>query len=168
MKVEASITGKRQMTIPKDLYNDMGLKNTDKLVFTKNNNGEIVVSKKEINNLDICPVCKREVKNEGAMVVEKSQKYHIKCWSLCKDDNKLIEDEYIANRVTKAQRKALEKLEDVKKEHILEMLEKLKDNEVIINVPIKLTFMESKPGVVGMISEFSSKKIFDCNKEAML
>ena len=46
MNIEASITGKRQVTIPKDLYLDMDLKNTDKLVFSKNENGEIVISKK--------------------------------------------------------------------------------------------------------------------------
>ena len=46
MNIEASITGKRQITIPKDVYADMGLKNTDKLVFSKNKNGEMVYLKK--------------------------------------------------------------------------------------------------------------------------
>ena len=85
MNVEASITGKRQITIPKDLYNEMHLKNTDKLVFSKNENGEIIVSKKEINVLDVCPICEREVLKEDVMVVKESQKYHEVCWSNSKN-----------------------------------------------------------------------------------
>lgn len=52
----------------------------------------------------------------------------------------------------------------MKKEVTLELIESLKDNEMIINVPVKLTFMENKPGVVGMIREFESNKILGCNK----
>ena len=163
MKVEASITGKRQITIPKDLYSEMGLKNTDKLVFSKNKNGEIVLSKKEINKLDICPICDREVLVEDTMVVEKSQKYHMDCWSISRD-TKLDDMKYIANKINRAQLKTIEKIEKVKKDTELEIMKNLKDGEVIIHVPIKITFMESKPGVVGMVSDFSSKKIFNCNE----
>lgn len=161
MNLEASITGKRQVTIPKDLYIDMDLKNTDKLVFTKNENGEIVISKKEVNTLNMCPICNREVKNDDTMVVKKMQRYHLNCWSL--SDNKTGELNFTANKVNRSQIKTLERIENIKKATELEIIKQLKDNEVVINVPIKLTFMESNPGVIGMISEFDSRKIISCN-----
>lgn len=164
MNIEASITGKRQVTIPKDLYADMGLKNTDKLVFSKNENGEIVVSKKEVNNLDVCPICNREVLSEDTMVIEKSQKYHLNCWDIKKNENVSGCFEYISNKATKAQLDTFDRIKGMKKEVTLELIESLKDNEMIINVPVKLTFMENKPGVVGMIREFESNKILGCNK----
>lgn len=162
MNIEASVTGKRQITIPKDLYEDMGLKNTDKLVFSKNDNGEIVVSKKEVNNLDVCPLCNREVLNKDVMVVKDSQKYHEGCWNI--SGNSQSDSQYIANKVTNSQIKTLNRVEEMKKEYTLDMTKKLKDNEVIITVPVKLTFMEGKPGVIGMISEFKASEIMNCNK----
>lgn len=165
MKIEASITGKRQITIPKELYNDMSLKNTDKLVFTKNGKGEIVVSKKEVNSLDICPVCNREVKNEDTMVVNQSQRYHISCWCLREDSEfNSMKCEYIANKLTKTQKETLDRVEQIKEKYILENTKSLVDNEVIISVPAKITFMESKPGVIGMISHLNSNEIMSCNK----
>ena len=165
MKIEASITGKRQITIPKELYNDMSLKNTDKLVFTKNGKGEIVVSKKEVNSLDICPVCNRKVKNEDTMVVNQSQRYHISCWCLREDSEfNPVKDEYIANKLTKTQKETLDRVEQVKEEYLLENAKSLMDNEVIISVPVKLTFMESRPGIIGMISPLNSNKIMSCNR----
>lgn len=164
MNIEASITGKRQITIPKDVYADMGLKNTDKLVFSKNKNGEMVVSKKEINNLDMCPVCDREVLNTDVMVVKNSQKYHIGCWDIKRNDKDLEGINYISNKSSRAQLDTLKRIEKMKKEITLEMVKNLKDNEMVINVPIKLTFMESKPGIIGMISEFKASNIMSCNK----
>lgn len=164
MKVEASITGKRQVTIPKDLYSKMGLKNTDKLVFTKNENGEIVVSKKELNNLDRCPICKREVLNEDVMVVKESQKYHETCWSIENAKDNVFDSQYIANKCTDSQARTLDRVKEMKKEYTLEMIRNLKDNEAIITVPVKVVFMENKPGVIGMVSEFKTGEIMNCNR----
>ena len=164
MNIEASITGKRQVTIPKDVYTDMGLKNTDKLVFSKNNNGEIIVFKKEINNLDVCPVCGREVLNTDVMVVKNSQKHHISCWDVKRKEKASEGVDYIANKSNRAQLNTLDRIEKMKKEVTLDMVKNLKDNEMIINVPIKLTFMEGKPGVIGMITEFKASNIMSCNK----
>lgn len=164
MKLEASITGKRQITIPKDLYNEMGLRNTDKLEFNKNEKGEIVVSKKEISELNLCKVCNREVLNTDTMVVEDYQKYHISCWNLKNKENLLDSDKYISNKLTKSQVRRIEEINEVKKEVTLDLVKKLKDSEVIINVPIKLTFSSDNSNMVGSISNFDSKYILECNK----
>lgn len=163
MKAETSITGKRQITIPKSLYDDMGLKNTDKLVFSKNEKGEYVVSKKEINTLDECPICSREVLNDDIMVVNKSQKYHLACWSISQDNPSSSEPKHIANKLSEVQLKTLDRVEKTKNEYILEEIKNLKDNEVIIDIPVKLAFMEGKPGIIGMVSDFPSSKIIKCN-----
>ena len=90
------------------------------------------------------------------------QRHHLNCWSI--SNNKIEEPDFTANKINRSQLKTLEKIEKVKKETELDMIKELKDNEVIINVPIKLTFMEGKSGFVGMISEFDSRKIISCNK----
>lgn len=159
MKAEASITGKRQLTIPKDLYVEMGLKITDKLVFSKNEKGEIVINKKEINTLDVCPICNREVLNEDTMVIKNSQKYHEECWF----SNKLNKSKYIANKVTTHQSKTLDKVYDKIAETKLEMIKNLKDNQTIVDTPVILTFMENKKARIGSIREFDSSVIISCN-----
>lgn len=163
MLVEASITGKRQITIPKDLYNEMNLKNTDKLVFSMDENGKIVVSKKEINNLDVCPICNREVLKEDVMVIKEFQKYHEMCWSYSKSEkNESLN--HVANKLSRSQEETLSRIEAMKKDYKLELVKQLRDNEVVIDVPIKITFMESKKNVVGSVSCFDLGKIMECNQ----
>lgn len=164
MKLEASITGKRQVTIPKDVYAEMSLNNSDKIVFSKNDKGEIVISKKEIDSLDACPICNRIVKNEDVMVVKDSQKHHLACWNIDENDNKKGSDNYISNKVTETQKQSLSRIIEAVNEAKIEDIKSLKDNEVIIDVPVKLVFMENKPGAIGMVSNFDSNKIFACNR----
>lgn len=164
MKCEASITGKRQITIPKDVYGEMGLNSYDKLVFYKNESGEVVVTKKETNKLDVCPICEKEVSSDEIMVVNKSQKYHMKCWMIENKSSGLEDINYTMNKASSKQLEAIKKIVKIKNEEYIELAKSLKDDELLIELPTKISFMKSKPDNIGMIQHISSNKLTSINE----
>lgn len=78
----------------------------------------------------------------------------------------LFESEnYISNELTENQKDTLKRVLQMKDNKALNMLKELKDNEVIINVPIKLNFSPYNDGILGMINELDLSYIFECNKK---
>lgn len=162
MSIEATITGKRQITIPKEVYETLQLTNTDKVSFEVNEYNEVVIKKVKEVEYDKCPVCKRKIKDDKSFVVSNNQKYHISCWSLDSTINNINEG-YIANSITEEQKYRLKVIQLIKKDYLEEEIKILKDNEAIIEVPTKITFMETDSSKIGCVTDYNANKIFEAN-----
>ena len=70
---------------------------------------------------------------------------------------------YVGNNLSDEQVEKLNKLEEMNKIKTREMIKKLKENEVVIQVPIKIVFMENKANSIGFVERYNTSDIFELN-----
>lgn len=73
-------------------------------------------------------------------------------------------EDYISNELTEKQRDTVKRVLEMKDNMTVKMLKELNDNEVVINVPIKINFSPYNDGIIGMINDFNTSYLLECNK----
>lgn len=86
---KSKITGKRQITIPIEIFKELGLTTEDSIGFRKGKSGLYEVVKIEANPSRICNVCGEEVSLSSGNVNIQQRMYHIGCWFDLSDIEKL-------------------------------------------------------------------------------
>ena len=87
---KATVTGKRQITIPSAICLLLNINTGCQVEFTVEDN-KVVFKKVVDKEEDICPICSKRVSPIGNLVNEEGQKFHLECWSSLKrlENNKV-------------------------------------------------------------------------------
>jgi AbrB family looped-hinge helix DNA binding protein len=76
---KATVTGKRQITIPLEICEKLNVTNGNQVEFIIEDN-KIIFQKLKPNKSDICPYCNEYVYTIGNHVTFEGVKYHMACW----------------------------------------------------------------------------------------
>lgn len=87
MTYRATVTGKRQITIPAEICKMLDI-NTGNQVDFAIIDDKIVFKKAIVEDDNICPICNHSVSVLGNMVNYEGKKYHMECW-FSKENEKL-------------------------------------------------------------------------------
>lgn len=78
------VTGKMQVTIPKDVGSYLGLKTGDKLEFLRHDRNSVIIRKYE--EMCGCAYCNKNIGNSEVKVInEEGKEFHEKCWERYKN-----------------------------------------------------------------------------------
>jgi len=76
---KATVTGKRQITIPLEICEKLNISTGNQVEFIIEQN-KIIFHKLKSNEEDLCPYCNRIVTISTNHVAFNGKKYHLDCW----------------------------------------------------------------------------------------